>query len=304
MRVVITGVSGSLGSFLAADLVSRGYQVLGVSRTDPKIPGVRHISQDLTLPFDASMGLSAVPKDFSDCAVINCAAVTRDGWSSSLETDNLAITRNALLLSSGPFLQVSSSSVYNLAKPSVKVTEAEATGLYPFLNSYSKSKFETERLVVESGVERFAILRPHALVGPNDNTLGPRVRRAIRNGRLVLPGGGVAMHEFTNFANFAQAVRLTLDAFKGDVTLNRAVNISNGVAVPIREAIREGLGADAPGIKAIPVGLAWGLAGVLEKFAGRDSEPRISRYQVAQLAYERTYDLRVAREVLGYRPEN
>ena len=76
MRVVITGVSGSLGSFLAADLVSRGYQVLGVSRTDPKIPGVRHLSLDLTLPSDASMGLSAVPEEFSDCVVINCAAVT------------------------------------------------------------------------------------------------------------------------------------------------------------------------------------------------------------------------------------
>ena len=304
MRVIITGVSGSLGSFLAADLVSRGYQVLGVSRTDPRISAVRHLSLDLTLPVDSSMGLSGMPEDFADSVVINCAAVTRDGWSSSLEAQNLAITRNALLLSSGPFLQVSSSSVYNLSKPSVKVTEAEATGLYPFLNSYSRSKFETERLVVESGVARFVILRPHALIGTNDNTLGPRVRRAIRNGRLVLPGGGVARHEFTTFANFAQAVRLTLDAFKGDVTLNRAVNISNGVAVPIREAIRDGLGADAPEIKAIPVGLAWSLAGALEKFAGRDSEPRISRYQVAQLAYERTYDLRVAREVLGYRPEN
>jgi nucleoside-diphosphate-sugar epimerase len=136
-KVVITGVSGSLGRFLAEDFLARGYEVVGVSRTDPEIAGIEHISHDLTEEFAGELG--------ADWAVINCAAITRDGNSRALEQANVAITQNALRLTRGPFVQVSTSSVYDLRGPSIRVVESAATGEYGFLNSYSRSKFVTHR---------------------------------------------------------------------------------------------------------------------------------------------------------------
>lgn len=301
-QVVITGVSGSLGSFMAADFVRRGYEVVGISRTDPEIAGVRHIAHDLTerLAFDPS-----APLPFSQsAAVVNCAAVTRDGYSRQLEQTNHSITLNALRLTGGPFVQVSTSSVYDLRGPSIRVEESAATGDYGFLNSYSRSKFATEKLVTTSATGDFVILRPHALIGPTDQTLGPRVRRAIRNGKLYLPGGGEAKHQFTSFANFCEATHLALSAMDAGTKLNRAINVTNGVETSIRDAIAQGLGAENPEIKNLPLGLAWSLASLAEAFAAPNAEPRISRYQIAQLAFHRSYNLDAARELLGYAPQN
>ena len=286
---------------MAADFVRRGYEVVGISRTDPEIAGVRHIAHDLTerFAFDPS-----APLPFSQsAAVVNCAAVTRDGNSRQLEQTNHSITLNALRLTGGPFVQVSTSSVYDLRGPSIRVEESAATGDYRFLNSYSRSKFATEKLVAEQAVGNFVILRPHALIGPTDQTLGPRVRRAIRNGKLYLPGAGEAKHQFTSFANFCEATHLALRAIDVGTTLNRAINVTNGVETSIRDAIAHGLGADSPEIKNLPLGLAWSLASLAEAFAAPNSEPRISRYQIAQLAFDRSYNLDAARELLGYAPK-
>jgi len=301
-QVVITGVSGSLGSFMAADFVRRGYEVVGVSRTNPEISGVRHIAHDLLEPLEFGSALASSLSQTA--AVINCAAITRDGNSRQLEQANLEITQNALRLTLGPFVQVSTSSVYDLRGPSIRVEESAATGEYGFLNSYSRSKFACEKLVAEQAAGNFVILRPHALIGPTDQTLGPRVRRAIRNGRLYLPGAGEAKHQFTSFANFCEATHLALRAMDAGTKLDRAINVTNGVETSIRDAIAQGLGPDNPEIKNLPIGLAWSLARVVETFAAPSAEPRISQYQVAQLAFDRSYNLDAARDLLGYAPKN
>ncbi len=295
-KVVITGVSGSLGRFLAEDFLDRGYEVVGVSRTDPEIAGIEHISHDLNEEFAGELD--------ADWAVINCAAITRDGNSRALEQANVAITQNALRLTRGPFVQVSTSSVYDLRGPSIRVEESAATGEYGFLNSYSRSKFVTEKLVSQQAASGYVILRPHALIGPTDQTLGPRVRRAIRNGKLYLPGAGAAKHEFTSFVNFAEAIHLSLAAMAKGSVLNRPINVSNGVSTSIRDAIEAGLGADNPEIKNLPLALAWSAASLAEAFAAPNAEPRISRYQIAQLAFDRSYNLDAAKELLGYEPKN
>ncbi len=295
-KVVITGVSGSLGRFLAEDFLARGYEVIGMSRTNPEISGVEHIAHDLNEEFVGTLDPQA--------AVINCAAITRDGNSRALEQANLAITQNALRLTRGPFVHVSTSSVYDLRGPSICVEESAATGEYGFLNSYSRSKFATEKLVSQQASGGFVILRPHALIGPTDQTLGPRVRRAIRNGKLYLPGSGSAKHEFTSFTNFAEAIHLSLMAMANGSGLNRPINVSNGVSTSIRDAIKTGLGADNPEIRNLPLALAWSAASLAEALAAPNAEPRISRYQIAQLAFDRSYNLDTARELLGYEPKN
>ena len=294
MKVVIAGVSGSLGTHLAKHLISEGHKVTGISRTNPEIAGLEFIAHDLT----EALRL----EHLDDAVVINSAAITKDGFSSEVLDINLAIARNCLSISTGPQILVSSSSVYDLRKPSIGVNTQEATGNYPFLNSYSKSKFESEQIYVAK--DRTIILRPHALIGPSDQTLLPRVRKAIRNGVLRLPNAGAALHEFTSFTNFAQAIDLSIKKFDAGWSGNITLNVSDGKATSIKEAITQSLLPEEVEISSIPTAVAMAAARLSEILTGVNSEPRLSRYAVAQLAYDRTYDLAPTRAFLGYDPSS
>jgi nucleoside-diphosphate-sugar epimerase len=294
VRILIAGVSGTLGSYLAKQLIGSGHEVAGISRIDPGISGLEFISHDLTKPIKVH--------DLKESIVINSAAVTRDGFSHQILSTNLAIATNCLAISSGPQILVSSSSVYDLRKPSVQVTTEQATGRYPFLNSYSKSKFESEQLYAKTECEAI-ILRPHALIGPDDQTLLPRVKGAIKNGSLRLPNAGRAMHEFTSLKNFCQAIDLSISKFESGWTGNITLNISDGKATSIADAIKHALLPDSINITSVPLPIAMtaGLFGELLALGGR--EPKLSRYSISQLAYDRSYDISETRSFLGYAPE-
>jgi nucleoside-diphosphate-sugar epimerase len=294
VRILIAGVSGTLGSYLAKQLIGSGHEVAGISRIDPGISGLEFISHDLTKPIKVH--------DLKESIVINSAAVTRDGFSHQILSTNLAIATNCLAISSGPQILVSSSSVYDLRKPSVQVTTDQATGRHPFLNSYSKSKFESEQLYAKTECEAI-ILRPHALIGPDDQTLLPRVKSAIKNGSLRLPNAGRAMHEFTSLKNFCQAIDLSISKFESGWTGNITLNISDGKATSIADAIKHALLPDSINITSVPLPIAMtaGLFGELLALGGR--EPKLSRYSISQLAYDRSYDISETRSFLGYAPE-
>jgi nucleoside-diphosphate-sugar epimerase len=294
VRILIAGVSGTLGSYLAKQLIGSGHEVAGISRIDPGISGLEFISHDLTKPIKVH--------DLKESIVINSAAVTRDGFSHQILSTNLAIATNCLAISSGPQILVSSSSVYDLRKPSVQVTTDQATGRHPFLNSYSKSKFESEQLYAKTECEAI-ILRPHALIGPDDQTLLPRVKGAIKNGSLRLPNAGRAMHEFTSLKNFCQAIDLSISKFESGWTGNITLNISDGKATSIADAIKHALLPDSINITSVPLPIAMtaGLFGELLALGGR--EPKLSRYSISQLAYDRSYDISETRSFLGYAPE-
>lgn len=294
MKIVVAGVSGSLGAHLAKHLLASGHEVIGISRNDPGISGIEFISHDLTKPIKLEY--------LQDAVVINSAALTRDGFSNEVLSTNLAIARNCLAISSGPQILVSSSSVYDLRKPSIQVATAEATGRYPFLNSYSKSKFESEQLYRVQD-RNLIILRPHALIGTGDQTLLPRVRNAIKNGVLRLPNAGKAKHEFTSFSNFAQAIELAIQKFAGGWSGSETLNVSDGKATSIADAITKSLHPDSIAISSVPTGLAMTAGRISELLAGASREPRLSRYAISQLAFDRSYDLAKTREFLGYQPE-
>jgi len=293
-KIVITGASGGLGSYIAKDFIENGYHVIGVCRSKPNVEGVEHLAVDLRQEQDLHFG---------DIPVINCSALTTDGQSPAVYNDNIAMTRNALTLNDGPYVQVSTTSVYNCTKDTVNVSEHEATGQYRYYNSYSRSKWQTELLVNEKARERSVILRPHALGGENDNTLIPRVKKQIRAGHIFLPRAGRAMHELTSFANFAQSCHLALRYLdKGFDPNIRTFNISDGKATMLRDGISFVLGDEAPKFHNIPGPIAWAVADLAERIAGPNREPAVTYYQIAQLIFDRSYNLTAAKEILGYDP--
>jgi nucleoside-diphosphate-sugar epimerase len=285
--VVVTGCNGFIGSHLVRTLTEAGHRVIGIGRTPEPSGAGEFVFAELA---------TGIPRRFGDATVIHTAAITRDGFDDTILTTNLLLTSSALMLSDGPFIQVSSSSVYDLRKPSLSARVAEADGAYPWLNSYSESKFRSERLVEDSQKAKAVILRPHGVYGPGDTTLLPRLTRAIRHGALPLPRGGRALHALTSVENLTHAVSLAMSA---PIVGTTVFNVTDPDPMTIREAVNAVFGAQAK-VASVPLWVAR-TAARMPKRSG--SEPILTPYSVQQLSEDRTYDLSETVATLGYSPE-
>jgi len=287
--IVITGVSGFVGRTIAKDLLSKGLPVVGMSRTNPEIPGLNFIRTDLS-------SVATLPTDFTRSTVVHCAALTEDGKGPAFKSVNFEGTKRALQLNpEGKFIHLSSSSIYRLDRPSYHVREEEfSVNSYSFYNEYSRTKALAEDLVLNKTAERTVApvsIRPHGIYGPGDTTLLPKLLKRIKKGRLILPEGGRMMHSLTHIDNVVQAINLSMSVENKKA---EAYNVSDANPVIMYEAIKM-IVAQPLKIYAIDTAVALQLS----KISGQ-----ISEYEVRQTGFERTYSSGKAKKQLGYKPKS
>jgi nucleoside-diphosphate-sugar epimerase len=286
VKIAVTGASGFIGGRVATALADRGHSVTGFGRAPQ---GWSHPLANYEV-WDITRG----PRSGTFDAVVHCAALA-DDWASiaAAMLTNQVGTRNVVASFPGArVIHISTASVYDAFTPNVKVAESAAP-VTRFLSTYAESKTAAEAEL--AGVDA-VILRPHAVYGPGDTTLLPRVIAGIRGHRLILPEGAAVSHTLTHVDNLVDAVDLSLDGPAG------TYNIGDDTDVLLSAVLKEFLvrrGRPDVTIAAIPYRTAFRAAAVLEKLPGR---PRITRYAVSQLGMERTLNLTAARELLGYRP--
>ena len=287
MRIAVTGASGFVGGAVASALQSRGHDVTGYGRT-PDGWTAGHYE-----PWDLARG----PRRRVVDAVVHAAALA-DDWAdvgAAMTANRLGTRTVAMSFPGARFVHISTSSVYDAFTPSVRVRE-DAPLPARFLSPYAESKLAAEGEVPRDAV----ILRPHAVYGPGDRTLLPRVLEAVRRNRLVLPEGARVAHTLTHIDNLVHAVELALDGPPG------VYNVGDDTDVLLSAVIAEFLALRGRGevsIRSVPYRVAFAAAGALERAArARGVRPRITRYAVSQVGVERTLDLTAARERLGYRP--
>jgi nucleoside-diphosphate-sugar epimerase len=197
-------------------------------------------------------------------------------------------------------VHISSASVYDPFTPTVNAPESQAP-VTRYLTPYAASKAAAERLL--SHHPNTIILRPHAVYGPGDPTLLPRVLDAIRGRTLLVVGDGRALQSLTSIDNLITATLLSCepDAPAG------TYNIADAEPIPVETALRLLLAErdlDVR-IRQLPTRPLWTVAVMAEwayRLVGSTHPPRLTRYAVSQLAMERTLDLTAARERLGFRP--
>lgn len=298
MRIAVTGASGFVGGAVCRALTCRDITAIGFGRRPSVPPG--HLAGAPYRSWDLTRG--PIPDALAVDAVVHCAgSVTDWGRPADLFAANLTGTRNALASFPGArFVHVSTASVYDPHRPSVMATEDQApVGRY--LNAYGASKAAAERLAL--GREAI-VLRPHAVYGPGDTTLLPRVLSAVRGPFLPAVGTGRQRISLTSIANLVQACLL---AATGPVS-SGVFNVADAAPVVIDDAFRAILAERGVAARPvyIPARLARPLAAVAEGaflLARRPEPPRLTRYAISHLAVERTLDITAAREVLGYAPQ-
>ncbi|MBE1462022.1 NAD-dependent epimerase/dehydratase family protein [Kibdelosporangium phytohabitans] len=282
MRLAITGATGFVGNAIRHAAMARGWTVHPYgSRT-----------------WDITKGPLADPPEV-DAVVHAAAAVTDWGDGKAIWRTNVDGTRHVLDSFPGRrFVHISTASVYDPCTPAEYATEDQAP-VTRYLTAYAASKAASELLL--PGRPDTVILRPHAVYGPGDPTLLPRVLKAIRGRSLVIVGDGQARQSLTSLDNLVQATLLACTGPPG------TYNVADETPVILEEALCALLderGLDVR-IRHLPLKQAWALAGAAESLwhiAGAHRPPRLTRYAISHLAYERTLDTTAAQRALGYQP--
>lgn len=287
--IIITGVSGFLGKHLAVSLIKTGYSVYGLSRSNPNIKGLQWYKCDLQNTEQVKTIRTPAP------VIIHCASYTRDDRSIVTRNANIHMARNLQLLHPTYIINLSSSSVYDLSHSSVNTQETEATGDYPFLNSYSESKYLIEQLLARNPTPVLN-LRPHAIYGEGDTTLYPRLTERIKHNMLILPNKGLVKHDLTWVGNVTHAVTLAIKQQPVGT-----VNITDGISYPLGGTIKRLTGKELHIIR-LPYTLGITIGRIVSNVTSPFNEPKITPYMIAQIGLERTYSLQQAKKLLHYTP--
>ena len=299
MRVAVTGASGFVGDCVARFLMRRGHDVVALGRRPPS---------RLRAPFTAYVqwDLRSGPIDMPGFdGVVHCAAhVGQWGPERDYRAVNVDGTKSVLetFRHTPRFVHISSASVYSTDQPHLNMTEESRVG-EPLLTPYARTKAEAERLLTASGRD-VVILRPHAVYGPGDATLLPRVLAARRFGWFPLPGDGRNRISVTFVSNLALAVQLVLESAIPSGVFNIADDEEPTIDDMLRTMLRRhGVGDQ---LLHVPRWAAQSLAVVSEsawRMARISREPILTRYAVAHLAESFTLDVTRARTRLGYAPQ-
>jgi nucleoside-diphosphate-sugar epimerase len=194
---------------------------------------------------------------------------------------------------------MSSASVYDPWAPKDRVCEDAASPHQRWLNGYGETKLAAEDLVFRLRPDAI-VLRPHAVYGPGDTTLLPRLLRARLAGRQLAIGDGRNRVTLTAIANLVDAVAAALCRPEASGPFNVGDPDTPTVA-EVFECLLRCLGLPTA-ITWIPRSIAWRAAIVSERLAG-SREPLLSRYAVNQMSLDFTLNLDRTRRALDWEPK-
>ncbi|MBE0675014.1 MAG: NAD-dependent epimerase/dehydratase family protein [Bacteroidales bacterium] len=309
MKILVTGATGFLGSWVLSRLVTQygKENVVGTGRNVTKSvkmeeEGFVIVRGDLTDPSFVKNYLQGFTH------VVHCAAKS-SLWGSydSFYRSNVVATQNLLNEIHGieRFIYISTPSIYFMFSDRFQVREDSALPSR-FVNHYTATKYlaEKEVLACPAGNMIRVILRPRALVGAGDTVIVPRVIRAFKAGKLRIIGDGKNICDFTSVKNISHAVALAISS--GREINGKIFNITDGQPIQIWRLMEDTLmkmGYE-PHLRKINYRLVFAVATISELMHRllNLGEPVLTRYGVGLLRYSQTLDISAARQWLGYEP--
>jgi nucleoside-diphosphate-sugar epimerase len=309
-RVLVTGASGFVGGWIARGLHERGYTVRALYRRKhmPRhlaaltAAGIEVVRGNLTHEQDVRLVVRGAE------AVVHAAALASDwGLLDLFFRQNVEATVRLLAESRAAgcrtFVYLGSVSVHGFGSHR---RTTEQGPYYPPISHYQSTKKQAEEAVLASNAPGFSttVLRPGNVYGPGDTTTFYRLLAAQEQGIRGTLGGGRRLTSVVYVEDLVQAV---VRALESEEAAGEAFNITSGEQVSWSELL--GYSADLLGVRPwleLPLPLAWVLARLLAgayRLFGIRSEPPLTPYRVAHVAYDFDFSIEKSQRLLGYTPQ-
>jgi len=232
MRVLVTGASGYVGSYVVQNLLSSGHEVISLSRQNLQHKAVKNLVLDLSKLQSINVICDVVER--CDAIIHAAAAITHENWQNELTDVNChgtqAIAHLAAHWKISRFIYLSSISVIGAPK-NIPIDE-----LHPIEPSsvYSASKifgeYVTHVLHKTTGIPSVS-LRLTSPVGPSapqKRIFSTFVSNALRGESLKLIGQGGRCQNYVDVRDIANLIGKNLDSsVSGVINVGGRKSISN-----------------------------------------------------------------------------
>jgi 2-alkyl-3-oxoalkanoate reductase len=312
MTTVVIGASGFVGRNLTAQLLSQGYKVRALCRSD--IPdlvkmGAEHVRFDLDS--SARETLTKVLFGVEEVFLVASKVAMWGAYRDFYRTNVLGAKRVLQACQQAGVARL----VYT-STPSVVAEGQDLRGVTEscpyasrYVALYPATKAAAERLILAAngyqGVQTVA-LRPHLIFGPGDTSLTPAVVSAASKGKLARIGRENILTDLCFIDDCVQAHILANEWLKRSTQNGgRSFFISQGDPYPFWDWVNTILSARgiAPVQKRVPFGVAYSAAffqEVTARVTGR--EPTLTRFLVKELGTDHYFSIEAARKLLRFEP--
>ncbi len=307
-RVVITGGTGYIGSHIALDLASRGYDVTAVARApsrgssttarvdELRAAGVTLASADLAKP-----GELAAAVDPARCDVLVhgvCSFLEPvEGESLTIRAmiELVALAKRCPKLS----LAIDLSSALVLAPPPRDALPDEDAPCVPE-TAHGRNKLAAERMLQGAGVP-WSVLRIGQVYGGVGSSFDWVMVDPVRRGAMPVPCDGTNRVALVHVDDVSQSVRRVIERGARDRIFNVAAGERDLTLGAVFDELARGFGLPPP--KRLPRAGALAFAWASERVARlRGREPALVPDMVRVLSENRSLSIARAVKELGFAP--
>src|SRR2546427_2110665 len=307
--VFVTGGSGFLGRRLIPALMSAGYRVRAMARSDESAATVEQLGA-AAVRCDLADSSTVLTGQMRGCEMIVHAAgrFREGGGHAAYERDNIAGTQKLLAAAESAgvrrFVYVGAAGCLVGGKPVRDADESWPLQELPF-SPYFRSKTIADHAVRAANNPGFAtcVVRPGVIWGGRDDVFTKSIAEATRAGKMMFIDGGAHSMVTSHVDNTIRGILLALQKGVG----GEAYFVFDDGTVRTRDFFASLLrtqGLDAPD-RSIPFGVAWIMASMMEgiwKVLRRSGSPPVNRELVKLTGGPFVVSDRKARAELGYAP--
>ena len=307
---LVTGGSGFVGGHLIRRLLSDGWRVLALGRSDKaraeiEALGAEPVEGDLldrTALAGAMEGIEVVFHVAAHFKLWGPMSLFRrinvEGTRNVVEAAERAAVRRIVYVSAAAV-------VMGRPEPMRGVTEDMPLHKMPFA-PYAASKAEAEEVLLAANGRRAGFstvaIRPPFIWGPGMPALD-RMVETVRAGQFQWVAGGGQALSTCHVDNLCHALILAADRGSG----GEAFFVSDGEDTTLKSFLTRLLASRGvtPKDRAVPFGIAWTMAGVMGavwRIFRRKGEPPVTRQMLRFIGKDFTIDVSRARNQLGYAP--